>query len=155
MAVVVDVLQGVREEVIGRIVALTPNRMVKAQASFVPHISDTLLTDIKAERSRLFEIGQWMQKDKWHIGYTTTGSVYTADIMFVYERTRVWNMAAVDDIHRINTDLLLYPTAVAGCGLRVLSQGPPLFTIAQKVDSKWDYYTVKLECFASVTATRG
>jgi len=155
MAVAVDVLNNVRSEVENRIKALVPNQMVSQNCPFSIHKNaKTSITDMKG-KSRLFDIGMFVEGKHWHIGYTTRGVLYTADIIFLYARGRVWNAAAVDDMHAINCDLLLNPTSVDGCGLRVLEQGPPLFAVTQRTDDTWDYYTVKLNCFASVKTTRG
>lgn len=152
MTTTVTALLNLRHEVENRILALVPHRMVKQRASFMLHKNDKKPITEMMGRSRLFGIGDFERGARWHIGIQERGVSYTAPITIVYSRGPEWAASALDDIDHIDTDLLLYPTTASGVAVRtLLRRDVPLLSRTPHPSEPWDYYTVVLEAFLSVT----
>jgi hypothetical protein len=157
MATTSTALRDLRKEIEDRIVGLTPNRMVKARATFKKYeaFEQKPITEFMGA-SRTFHIGDWEpQNDRWHFGYTQIAEVYRAPLTLVYARGQDWREAALDDIVKITDYLLIHPTTVSGVCHCAAITGPVGITITPHTDPemKWDYYTVTLEAYMSVTSS--
>lgn len=141
-----------RTEVEQRICSLTPNRQVKARAIF------SVYEPVKSKpinewtgKSRTFAVGDFTKVEHWHSGYSEQGILYSAPIVIVYARGPVWNLAAIDDCHQIYHHILVNPYNSNGVSNRFISNSPP--TVSNHPDQPWDYYTIMLQAYLSVTAT--
>jgi hypothetical protein len=158
MATTSTVLRDLRKEIEDRIVGLTPNRMVKARATFKRYeaFEQKPITEFMGA-SRTFHLGNWEpQNDKWHFGYTQLAEIYHAPLTVVYARGIDWREAALDDVVLITDYLLKHPTAVSGvCHCAAIAGPLGIVSITPHTDpeQKWDYYTITLEAYLSVTSS--
>lgn len=148
-----EAISALRDEVEDRIVALTPNRMVNANEPFTLYTSqaEKPITEWTGS-SRVFAIGAFTEVRRWNLGYSQQQILYTAPITFVYRRTPIWNLAALDDMHQVQHDLLNNVPSVSGVANRWI---PPTESpvVTMHAEQPWDYYTMTLNAYLSVTAT--
>jgi hypothetical protein len=151
MATTAEAILSVRDDVIARILALTPNRMVTSAASFAHHKNEsTPITEVTG-RARLFDVVGLEQGDDYGFAYTERPVMCSFRIVILYPRRTVWKAAALDDIHQIDDDLLRNAPSILGVSNRFLSRDPAQITNHPTED--WDYYSVTLNVYLSVTAT--
>jgi hypothetical protein len=151
MATTAEAILSVRDDVIARILALTPNRMVTSAASFAHHENEsTPITEVTG-RSRLFDVVGLQQGADYGFAYTERPVMCSFQIVILYPRKTIWKAAALDDLHQIDDDLLRNAPSIPGVSNRFLSRDPVVITNHPK--EGWDYYTVTLNTYLSVTAT--
>lgn len=150
MATIADAILAVRDDVIARILALTPNRMVNAASSFAHHQNESSPITEVTGRARLFDVVQLEQGQDYGLAYTERPVLMTHRIIILYPRRIVWQAAALDDIHKIDDDLLRNPPSIAGVSNRFLTRDPAQIT--GHPTEPWDYYSVILSAYLSVTA---
>jgi hypothetical protein len=150
MVTTIDALLSVRDDVIARILALTPNRMVISAASFAHHQNEsTPITEVTG-RARLFDVVGLQQGADYGFAYTERPVMCSFQIVILYPRRTIWKAAALDDIHQIDDDLLRNAPSILGVSNRFLSRDPVQITNHPTED--WDHYSVTLEVYLSVTA---
>lgn len=155
MTTPVTAFVNLKDEIEDRIVALTPNRTIRAEeGSFSVYPDKAVKSKPILEwtgRARTFVVGDPVDMGHWAVGWTETQKLYHIPVVFVYRRTPIWTMAAIDDMHQIFHDILSNPPSVAGVANRYFSESQP--TVTKNPDGPWDYYTLTLMAYLSVTAT--
>lgn len=155
MATTSQALTALRNEVEDRIKALTPNDRVKAGSPFAVYQSrdEKPITEFTG-KSRTFDLGMPIQSGEWQVGTPETmHTVYHIPLVIVYRRKWEWFVAAADDIRQIYGHLLTNPPnpSIDGVSNRFFESVIPV--VAHHPNQPWDYYTLTLQAFLSVTAT--
>lgn len=150
MATISSALAGVREEVETLILGLTPNRKVKARATFKLHDKTKDITEMTGS-SRLFYVGPGVsQNNAYSVGHTTIHDVVDMPITIIYASTTEWREAALDDMRQIEKQLRITASTVAGVAHRSVFPGTGNQPGPTPIAKGWEYHQLILTVYLSV-----
>jgi hypothetical protein len=152
MATVQSALEDVRQEVETLILGLTPNRMVKARATFKLHKNNVKknITEMTGS-SRLFYVGEPdSQNIPYSVGHSTIHDIVNMPITFVYATGQAWRVAALDDMRQIEKQLRITASTAAGVAHRSVMPGTQNQQFPTPIADGWEYHQLILTVYLSV-----